>query len=268
MASKQILERVKRSTVALAFLPPEPPADQKTAPFVIIGSGFCIDGDGTLVTCEHVVNAFMSRDIRQLIAEVPPEDRTKNLWPLRNIQMMIPHALFFITNKSSDSICVLPVPVDYGIAKLEYDIGLLKLRKHLAITGPYPFLEIEDFSELYEGMEVATCGFPLGNDMQTQLGTMTSSFTRGILSSMIPSPNAVSKYVTGFQLDLTATHGNSGGPVFNWATGKVFGVLQGAPVHAPNTPVAGIAKAEAIYRILNDGTLECFRSGRRGEVLG
>jgi hypothetical protein len=69
------------------------------------------------------------------------------------------------------------------------------------------------------------------------------------------------KHITGFQLDLTATNGNSGGPVFNWNTGKVFAVLQGAPVHASNIPVAGLAKGESIYRIINDGTLERFRSG-------
>ena len=260
MTSKETLERVKRSTVALAFLPPEPSADPKIAPFVIIGSGFCIDESGTVVTCEHVVNAFLARDFRQLIAEVPPEDQTKDLWPLRNIQMMIPHALFFFTDKSPEHLYVLPVPVEFGMAKMDYDIGLLRLRKHPAFTT-FPFLEIESFEELYEGMEVATCGFPLGNDLQTQLGTMTSSFTRGILSSIIPAPNTIPKYVTGFQLDLAATNGNSGGPVFNWATGKVLGVLQGAPVHGKNAPVAGLAKAESIYLILNDGALERFRAG-------
>ena len=98
-------------------------------------------------------------------------------------------------------------------------------------------------------MDVATCGFPLGNHLFEQLGTVTSSYTRGILSSIVPAAGVALEYLDGFQLDLTATFGNSGGPVFSWATGKVFGVLQGAPVDTAGNAVHGLARAEPVYKI-------------------
>ena len=256
--SKQVLERVKQATVALAFLPEKASADRKIGPFVIVGSGFCIAQDGIIVTCEHVLSAFMARDWRKLLAEVPESERTKNFWPLRDMKMSIPKVLFFFINRAS--VDVVPISIDYAMGSATYDIGLMRLQKSPAFQS-YPYLEMESFEELYEGMEVATCGFPLGNEMERQLGTVTSSFTKGILSSVIPARNSETKFVTGFQLDLTATNGNSGGPVFNWETGKVFGALASAPVHSEGNPVAGFTKAESIYRILDDGSLTRFRSG-------
>ncbi|MCI0440560.1 MAG: serine protease [Chloroflexi bacterium] len=249
---------MKRSTVALAWVPPTPPSDPKRAPFFIIGSGFCISPDGIIVTCEHVVSAFMQRDVRELIAEVPPEDQQAPLWPLRDLKMLIPHALFFIFDHSPDEMQVAAASVQNGVAKVDYDIGLLKLRPHAAFPDGYPYLEIENFKEIYEGMEVAICGFPISEELRSQLGTQTSSFTKGILSSLIPAPNADSHLVTGFQLDITATNGNSGGPVFNWNSGRVIGVLQSGPVRNQQA-VPGLARAESIYCMLNDGMLDRFK---------
>ena len=85
-----------------------------------------------------------------------------------------------------------------------------------------------------------------------QIGTVTSSFTRGGLSSVIPSPGAGKKHVKGFQLDLTATYGNSGGPVFSLESGKVFGVLQGGVVSQQGELVPGFTKAESVYPLMED----------------
>jgi S1-C subfamily serine protease len=105
-------------------------------------------------------------------------------------------------------------------------------------------------------MEVGTCGFPLGNLLQEQLGTVTSSFTKGIISSIISAPGALCKDVKGFQLDLTATNGNSGGPVFSLQTGEVLGVLQGGARHPDGYMVQGITKAEPIYPLLQNDPIE------------
>ena len=76
-------------------------------------------------------------------------------------------------------------------------------------------------------MSVGICGFPLGNRLFDELGTVTSSLSQGVVSAFIPSAGLQQKDVRAFQLDARATHGNSGGPVFSWETGRVFGVLQG-----------------------------------------
>lgn len=120
--------------------------------------------------------------------------------------------------------------------------------------GGYPTLSVAPYVEVHEMMEIATCGFPLGDVLQTQIGTITSSFTRGIISSIRPRPDGPENELRGFQLDLTATNGNSGGPVFSLATGQVFGVLQG--VIAQNERPIGLALAEPVYPLFTDGDVE------------
>jgi len=165
------------------------------------------------------------------------------------------YALFFETHISRQQLMVIPSILEAGITKMDSDVGIIRIAQHPAFKEGYPYLEIEEYDNVYEGLDVATCGFPLGNFLHEQLGTLTSSFTRGILSSIIPSPNAAPEYVEGFQLDLTATFGNSGGPVFNWATGKVFGILQGGPRDSRGAILHGIAHAEPVYKVTDDDTI-------------
>lgn len=260
MPSREQLDLIKRATVALALMPENPPSDPRETPFTIVASGFCIDPAGIVVTCEHVVTAFFQQDIRQVIAEVPEEDKTNEMWPLRGVEMMRPYVLFYATDLSDENLMVFPVPVVFGTVSVAYDVGLVRLADHGAFSDGYPFLEVEDYAHVYEGMDVATCGFPLGNELHDQLGTKTSSFTRGILSSIAPAPGVSPEMVDGFQLDLTATYGNSGGPVFTWDSGRVIGFVQSGPLQASGEPLPGIVRAEPIYRPMLDGTFERFRN--------
>jgi S1-C subfamily serine protease len=109
---------------------------------------------------------------------------------------------------------------------------------------------VEDYKSISEGDDISVCGFPLGNYLYDQLGTVTSSFTKGILSSIIPGPNVKLKYLNGFQLNVTATHGNSGGPVFSINSGKVFGVLTLGVTHPTGELVQGLVKAEPVYPVI------------------
>jgi S1-C subfamily serine protease len=139
----------------------------------------------------------------------------------------------------------------------DFDLAALKLHKHAAFPGGYPSLPVADYKEVHEMMEVATCGYPLGEVLHDQMGTVTSSFTRGMVSSIIPAAGISREHVKGFQLDLTATNGNSGGPVFSLETGNVIGVLQGGAVH-PQTghAVQGLTRAESIYPLYDRKTID------------
>lgn len=141
-----------------------------------------------------------------------------------------------------------------------YDLAAMRLGPHPAYPNGYPALPIADYAELHEMMEIATCGFPLGEVLQEQLGTVTSSFTKGMISSIIPAQGVDQKHLQGFQLDITATNGNSGGPVFCLDSGKVFGVLQRGVKH-PQTGhmVQGLTKAEPIYPLLKNDFLDGLR---------
>ena len=119
------------------------------------------------------------------------------------------------------------------------------------LHSDFPFLQIEEYTNIYEGQDIGTCGFPLGNYLQEQLGTMASSFTKGIISSFIPGPYIEQRLLKGFQLNLTATRGNSGGPVFSLATGKVLGVLQRAVQEPNGNFLPNMTKAEPVYPAVN-----------------
>jgi hypothetical protein len=73
--------------------------------------------------------------------------------------------------------------------------------------------------------------------------------------------------VEGFQLNLTATHGNSGGPVFCIQSGKVFGILaRGVFDSSGKQLLPGIVKAEPIYPVLNTQLLQRMKKAKPGEI--
>jgi hypothetical protein len=70
------------------------------------------------------------------------------------------------------------------------------------------------------------------------------------------------EHLRGFQLDLTATNGNSGGLVFSLETGKVFGVLQAGVMHpGTNAVVQGLTKAEPVYPALDQDLVDRLLKG-------
>jgi hypothetical protein len=259
---RSVLDRIKTATVALAILNE---GDNKK-PFTIFGSGFCVHSKGIVITCEHVLSAFMDRPMHQRIAEIPEPVKNKNERTQIEIRTLIPYAIFYDTKSSAKQIRVFPVRVDIAMAKTNFDIGMVRLHPHAAFKKGFPALEIEDYPRVYEAMEIGTCGFQLGNYLQEQLGTITSSFTRGIVSSIIPSPGVQQEYLEGFQLNLTATHGNSGGPVFTLDAGKVFGVLQRGVVAPDGKLLPGITKAEPVYPVFEHDTLKRMLEAPLGQI--
>jgi S1-C subfamily serine protease len=249
------LTRVKKATVAIAYLN----AQGSDQPFTIIGTGFCINPSGIVVTCRHVLEGFMAKPIAQQIAEASGPSTPDALLPVSSGQTVRPHAVFYDTDRSSEHIIAIPVPMQNASAKTDKDLAALQLLRHTTFQDGYPFLGIEDYQELREGDEIGLCGFPLGNYLFDQLGTVTSSFTKGILSSIIPGPNASIELLGGFQLNITATNGNSGGPVFSLASGRVFGVLTLGVVHPNGGIVQGLVKAEPVYPVAEPDFIERLR---------
>jgi S1-C subfamily serine protease len=243
MTDMGIYEAVKKATVAI-IATYENALPQR--PFTIIGSGFCIDAGGIIITCAHVFNALV----------YPGQANTASGGPFR---MMAPSAMFF-GGVEGKEIVMHSVGVHNAVNINGFDLCAMKLGKSDGYPDGYPTLPIAEYGELHEMMEIATCGYPLGEVLQDQLGTVTSSFTKGMISSIIPAQGVSLQHLRGFQLDLTATNGNSGGPVFSLHTGKVFGVLQSGAVH-PGTghAVQGLTKAEPIYPLFADDVLERLR---------
>lgn len=59
--TKNIYNKVKKATVAVAAINKE----EAKEPFTIIGSGFCIDSEGIIITCRHVIEAMMAKKVSQ-----------------------------------------------------------------------------------------------------------------------------------------------------------------------------------------------------------
>jgi len=238
-----IYEAVKKATVAIVASHPQTFPQR---PFTTYGSGFCIHAEGVVVTCAHVFKAFMDDPNQVRAIQSSGSDAPKTG------MMTVPHVIFLGGVEGTD-VVMHAVSITDAVLVTGFDIALLRFSRHPPFQQGYPTLQVAEYNELHEMMEVATCGFPLGDSMHAQLGTVTSSFTKGMISSIIPAAGVARKHLKGFQLDLTATNGNSGGPVFSTATGHVIGILQGGAIHPEtNQVVQGIAKAETIYPIFDD----------------
>ena len=107
---------------------------------------------------------------------------------------------------------------------------------HLRLTGePLPALRLADSNTAQEGQTLAFTGYPLG--MVLGLYPVTHRATLSAITPVtLPAQNSRALDVkmltqlqkapfTIFQLDGTAYPGNSGSPLYDPATGDVFGVI-------------------------------------------
>jgi len=255
-----ILQRVKHSTVALALFD----EGNSKRPFNIIGSGFCVHPRGIVVTCEHVLSGFMKKPLAQAISESGSSSSTS---PTQvPIDTAVPYAVFFFPGHSSEELIAIPVRATMGMAKTDHDVGMIRLESHKAFQKGFPFLEIAPYAEIHEGDEIGTCGFPLGTYLYDQIGTITSSFTKGIISSIIPAHGVPLQYLKGFQLNLVATHGNSGGPVFRYDSGNVFGTLERGVVGRDGNLIQGLSVAAPIYPVFEHDTVKRMLNAPTGQL--
>jgi S1-C subfamily serine protease len=256
MTRREVFRNVKRATVAIATHNPT----ATPQPFVIVGSGFSVAAEGLIVTCRHVAEAFMEKPVADQITDIPASEKGKPLQRSGPFGYVKAYAVFYVLQPMG--VAVLLAEVGNIVSKTDFDLSLLKIGLHSSFPSGYPYLEPETFENVEEGDEIATCGFPLGSFLYGQLGTFTSSFTTGIVSSIIPASGQPKEVLKGFQLGLVATHGNSGGPVFSVQSGKVFGVLKRGVANQEGEVLSGITMAEPVYPIIEPAIIEYARSFR------
>lgn len=202
----------------------------------IFGTGFFVDSSGLAATNRHVIEVFSKlrpdpRTGNSSLAAVlffPEDDGTA--WQMLVVDVVASNALEQFA--SSDRWYGETVP----------DIGFVQLA-----VRDVPFLKLatEKFY-LKIGMEVATIGYPLGNDPLTALGKLNqvSPFIRhGIVSSLFPCPTA---FPHGFTMDIMQQGGSSGSPVFRADDGIVVGMMSSA---VPEWRVARSEEAQLAYSL-------------------
>jgi S1-C subfamily serine protease len=230
--------------------------------FEIVGSGVCVDPVGIILTCQHVISAFMAVSIPDQVKGLPKSSEPKTI---ESGPLIIPHAIFYKVD-GMGRLIAFPCRVDQILAATDQDIGVVRVLPHTAMPEGYPAAEIEEYSNIHEGLEVGTCGFPLGNFLHQQIGAVTSSFTFGRISTISPFEGVEQVRLKMFQLDKTATHGNSGGPVFNQNSQRVIGLLQGGILHPEGHLQPGLVRCEPVYKFLADNVVEFVKSRAPGEL--
>ena len=187
---------VKKSVVGIG-------SHKKTrSPAVVFnGTGFIVGDGRSVITNAHVVSAAMKGDELETVGIVIGRGEQFEFRPAR----------------------VLSIDTEHDLA-------------HLVIEGAaLPALQLGDAALMAEGRELGFTGFPLG--MVLGLHPVTH---RALLSAITPivMPSLSSgKLGAGaivqlqrarfpvYQLDATAYPGNSGSPVYDPATGIVYGVI-------------------------------------------
>jgi hypothetical protein len=246
MNTKDISDSIKRATVAVIQRPANATPQR---PFKIVRSGFNVHPAGVVLTCNHVFQTFLKdqrhRSVLNRVGEgvhVPTP-------------ISVFSVLFYGGADGSKVFMHETVPAEVGIVN-NFDIAAFKIHPHPQFPNGYPSLPLAEYGDLHEMMDVATCGYPFGDFLWNQVGSVTSSFTRGTMSSIRPAQEVAREHLKGFQLDLLSAPGNSGGPIFCPATGKAFGVLQGGPVDPKGSHIFGLTVAEPIYPAFDQGLID------------
>ena len=169
------------------------------------GTGFVV-GDGSLVATNFHV--------------LPPGADTAD--PASGPQLMV------LTGRSGDLVSGRRARV-VGTDRVR-DLALLRIE-----GPPLPALPLAEPGSAREGAEIALMGFPIGGTLGFAMVThrgIVASITTAALPAPTASnldPRALLRLREGnfelLQLDATAYPGNSGGPVFDTATGRVIGLV-------------------------------------------
>jgi len=191
-----VIPTIKRSVVGVGtFERTRSPAT------VFVGTGFVV-GDGlSVITNSHVVPTSIDSEHMEQIGIV-----------------------------TADGDMVRFRPAQLVARDVEHDLA------HLRLSGtPLPALELVDSDKALEGQALAFTGYPLG--MVLGLHAATHRATLAAITPVVtPSLNSSKLNVRQiaqlqrasyniFQLDATAYPGNSGSPLYDPASGKVWGVI-------------------------------------------
>ncbi|MGQ0640988.1 MAG: S1 family peptidase [Gemmatimonadaceae bacterium] len=180
--------------------------------FQIVGSGFIVDREqGMVITAGHVLDKLMNERIAaDLRKEAQPD------W------LCVPQQRGII-DRDGDFAARLE---SWHIKRLRgggpADVGLVELGASVFGADHHVLALSEE--PCMEGDPVVTCSYPLGLELHRN-STVNATFHTGIVSAILPNPNAPQRTRQKLQLDIITLGGSSGGPVVSLESGKVVGVV-------------------------------------------
>ena len=150
------------------------------------GSGFVVDGRGTILTSAHVITTAGQGGSGTTAART-----------------------IFVEFSDGDRVPATVVGYD-----LFDDVGAIRVDPSKHAVSPVP---LGDSSRIVVGQPVAAIGSPFGNADSLSVGVVSAT------RRSIPSLTTRYDLVDAIQTDAPINHGNSGGPLFD-ARGRVIGI--------------------------------------------
>jgi Trypsin-like peptidase domain len=251
MISSQILNTVRAGICAIGYLvlPPKTFINKQIDPLIrIVGTGFLVR-PSTVMTNRHVIEIVLNKGKEQGIS-------------LDNFYV----SFMYSRDKAGglqEGVCkFLKVSL---IQNQEIDIGFIdfKRRPEPEFEQCRP-LQMGIPSSAMIGQSIAACGYPFGNkflersERRYRFGPVLQ---QGHISAIVPYDNAI--FVSEFLLDLRATSGMSGSPLFSPEDGKVIGIIYFG--FEATTSFALALDQERINKYLDGHDRSHGQSGRAGK---
>ena len=181
----------------------------------IIGTGFIVDESGIIATNHHVIEA---------IGKLPKrKDQVQSRWPASVI-------LFYNAPGIGMGNFVMPIKATMS-ARLGQPTPYESERPDIALIrvayNDLPAVSLESTPTFHEGDDVATAGFPLGDQLfrsHGKIGQINPTLRKGIIGSILPFP---CDHPHGLLLDMEIQGGSSGSPLFRIEEPKIIGIMYG-----------------------------------------
>ena len=184
------IKNIKYSVVAIGLLLPPDKVN-------IIGSGFSVDSDGTILSVAHLFKDISKTDEKNLVAFViEKEEGNLNRYKWVHLDII-----------SKD------VEGDAAVLKIKSTDGI--------ILKPLLFGDVD---KVGEGQEVYFTGFPYAADLINEGFGVSRITNKGIISA-VKYKSLASQPLDWFIVDAISNPGNSGCPLIDVETNKVIGIM-------------------------------------------
>ena len=236
----EVVKKISKSVVAISlqtFHPKDESIGIRYNPF--IGTGFVVDEDGIVLTCGHVVDEIIKAQDLNLLTEIKDFKDSPKKEP-RTFNVKCPaQVIFFIDDGKTTLIFPVSIMSLYKIIDIKTswerinnyipDIGVLEIKA----TGLEKIEIVEDYRNIYLGEEVATIGFPMGNNLllgKKKNDAKTDEYIKqaspvvqnGLISAILP---ARCRKPESILTNIMIQGGASGSPLFLTADGKAVGLI-------------------------------------------
>ena len=204
----------------------------ETADHRFLGTAFCINKYGYLLTCAHVVTSGIST--------------------LDSVYLVnVVEGLIVTESDTSETTSVerLTAVVDTTIPRL--DLAVLRVNPEQYGILRFEFLGFGNSDNLREGQDIAICAF-IPDDFKLP----KAFISRGIVSTIRPKTfdPRLNSEVDIIQMDLNISKGTSGGPIFTIDSGRVVAIQDAGlfeSSQSSQTPYAIAIKTNQVIPLLD-----------------